>query len=95
MWSLCSPVSVFLLGGFKMDEKCFGSENASVDSEISIKDLHLLKVSQAAKLFNIGERTIRGLVASHPRGDWYLKNGNRVMIKNKKFAEFLDYQSRI
>ena len=78
-----------------MEENNRDKNEVSNNNEVCLRDLHLLKVSQAAKLFNIGERTIRGLVASHPKGDWFLKNGNRVMIKNKKFADFLDRQYRI
>ena len=70
-------------------------KESSENNEVGIKDLYLLTVSQTAILFNIGEKTIRGLVASHPKGEWYLRNGNRVMIKKKLFAQFLDRQSRI
>ena len=76
-----------------MDNKLTNEQKTS--KEVELKDLFLLTISQAAKLFNLGPRTIRGLVASHPKGDWFLKNGNRIMIKKDRFGEFLNRQSRI
>ena len=43
-----------------------------VSEELNIKDLYLLNVSQTAKLFNIGEKTLRGLPIRYPKGDFYL-----------------------
>ena len=78
-----------------MDELLSENERKPYEKELYIKDLYLLTVSQAALLFNIGERKIRGLVATHPKGEWYLMNGNKVMIKQKLFAAFIDKQTRI
>ena len=71
-------------------------EGYKVNEELSIKDLYLLNVSQTAKLFNIGEKTLRGLPRRYPRGDFYLFKGEKtLMFKKNKFEEFLDRQSRI
>ena len=71
-------------------------EGYKVSEELNIKDLYLLNVSQTAKLFNIGEKTLRGLPIRYPKGDFYLFKGEKtLMFKRNKFEEFLDRQSRI
>ena len=67
-----------------------------VSEELNIKDLYLLNVSQTAKLFNIGEKTLRGLPIRYPKGDFYLYKGEKtLMFKKNKFEAFLDKQRRI
>lgn len=62
---------------------------------MNITDLYLLKIPEAALLFNLSEKTIRAIVASHPKGDFFLTIGNKVMIKRKKFESFLDNQLKL
>ena len=76
-------------------EKYTDNKPKSVNEEIELKDMPLLTVSQTSQLFNLGARTIRGLVASHPKANWFLMNGNRVMIKNDLFKDYIYRQTRI
>lgn len=73
-----------------------GQKPYRVSEELNIKDLYLLNVSQTAKLFNIGEKTLRGLPIRYPKGDFYLYKGEKtLMFKKYKFEAFLDKQRRI
>lgn len=70
-------------------------DNDEIAVTVDIKDKYLLTIQETALLFNVGERTIRGIVASHPKGDFYLMVGKKVMIKKGKFEAFIDNQIRL
>lgn len=57
--------------------------------EVPIWEKYALTVNEAVEYFNIGEKKIRFLLNEH--GDIFsILNGTKVLIKRKKFEEFLD-----
>ncbi len=64
-------------------------------SEIPIWEKYALSVEEAAAYFRIGENKLRKLIDSNLEAQYLLFNGNRVMIKRKKFEEFLDGISNV
>lgn len=61
-----------------------------VDKTIPLWEKYVLTVDEAAAYFHIGEKRIRALVLEQPNADFYLHNGNRVLIKRKLFEKFID-----
>ena len=62
---------------------------------IDIDQKYVLTIEEAAKYFHIGEKKIRRLTEENPTAEFYFMNGNRVMIKRKKFEEFIDHATVI
>lgn len=57
--------------------------------ELSIAEKAMLTVKEAAEYSNIGQAKIRELV-SDPRCDFVLHSGRNVLIKRKKFENYLE-----
>ena len=53
-------------------------------------DRYALNIEQASEYFNIGTKKLRKLVQDYSDSDWLLMNGVKVLIKRKKFENFLD-----
>ena len=51
---------------------------------------YMLTIEEAAGYYHIGEGKLRMLVSAHPNEDFYVMNGNRVLIKREKFEHYLD-----
>ena len=51
---------------------------------------YTLTIEEAARYYHIGESKLRSIIDTHPNGDFYVMNGNRVLIKRVKFEEYLD-----
>ena len=51
---------------------------------------YVLTIEEAASYYHIGVNKLRLLIDEHPHGDFYVMNGNRVLIKRAKFEEYLD-----
>lgn len=56
---------------------------------IQIRDKFCLTVEEASAYFNLGAKKIRQ-IAQDQNGDLSVLNGSKVLIKRKKFEEFLD-----
>lgn len=56
---------------------------------IQIRDKFCLTVEEASEYFNLGTKKIRQ-IAQDQNGDLSVLNGSKVLIKRKKFEEFLD-----
>ena len=56
---------------------------------IPVWEKYALTINEASEYFNIGEKKIRFLIDGH--GDIFsIQNGTKMLIKRKKFEEFLD-----
>lgn len=51
---------------------------------------YTLTIEEAAQYYHIGEAKLRMLIETHQNDDFYIMNGNRVLIKREKFERFLD-----
>ena len=56
---------------------------------------YMLTLREAAEYFHIGEKKLRQIVEENMDADFLLTSGNRIMIKRKRFEEFLDASSVI
>ena len=66
-----------------------------VDNHISVTEKYLLTVMESAQYFNIGENKLRNLAAANPNAKWYIKSGNRILIKRKQFEKYLDNSAEV
>lgn len=55
----------------------------------------MLTLREAAEYFHIGEKKLRQIMDENMDADFLLTSGNRIMIKRKRFEEFLDSASVI
>ena len=56
---------------------------------------YILTIVEAAEYYHIGEKKLRRLVDEHPKADFIIMNGNRVLLKKKQFERFLDDASYV
>ena len=63
--------------------------------DIPYWEKYMLTLREAAEYFHIGEKKLRQIVDENMDADFLLTSGNRIMIKRKRFEEFLDSSSVI
>ena len=63
--------------------------------EIPIYERYLLDVKEAAEFYHIGEKKLRDMADYYADYGFAIINGNRLLIKRKKFQEFLDEATAI
>ena len=63
--------------------------------KFDLNSKYVLTIEEAANYFHIGEKKLRKLTDDFPLGDFYFLNGNRVLIKRKKFEEFIDKTTEV
>lgn len=56
---------------------------------------YVLTIVEAAEYYHIGEKKLRNIVDEHPKADFIIMNGNRVLLKKKQFEKFLDDASYV
>ena len=78
------------------------TENNMVENRIAnnktfvpIWEKYTLTISEAAEYFNLGEKKIRYLADSYNDYGFVLQNGSRILIKRKKFEDFIDETNAI
>lgn len=59
-------------------------------SDIPVWRRYTLTIEEAAGNYHIGEGKLRMLIDTHLNEDFYVMNGNRVLIKREKFERYLD-----
>ena len=59
--------------------------------DIPVWRRYTLTVEETAEYYHIGEGKLRMLIDTHPNEDFYVMNGNRVLIKREKFERYLDH----
>ena len=59
-------------------------------SDVPVWHRYTLTIEEAAGYYHIGETKLRMLVDEHPNEDFFVMNGNRVLIKREKFERYLD-----
>lgn len=58
--------------------------------EIPVWEKFALTTQEAARYFNLGEKKLRQLIQEHEDDGFVLRNGNKVLIKRRKFEEFIN-----
>ena len=61
-----------------------------INSDIPVWCRYTMTIEEAAGYYHIGEGKLRMLIDTHPNEDFYVMNGNRALIKRKKFERYLD-----
>lgn len=64
-------------------------------SEIPVWHRYTLTIEEAAGCYHIGEGKLRILIDEHPNEDFYVMNGNRILIKREKFEKYLDQATTV
>lgn len=62
---------------------------------VPIWEKFALTINEAAQYFNLGEKKIRRLVDEYIDYGFVLQNGCKVLIKRKKFEEFMNETSAV
>jgi hypothetical protein len=62
---------------------------------LSICQKYNLTVAEASDYFGIGEKKLRQIVDQNPTADYVLYNGVKILIKRRKFEEFIDETNSI
>lgn len=60
------------------------------EKQVHIKDKFCLTIDEAAEYFNIGEKKLRKIVADYMDSGFVIQNGVKVLIKRKRFEDFLE-----
>ena len=63
--------------------------------KIPIWEKYMLTVDEAVQYFGIGENRLRELVALDVKREFSIDNGNRTLIKRKKFEGWIDEKRQI
>lgn len=51
---------------------------------------YVLSVEEASLYFRIGQTKLKAMIDQEPTAEYILWNGNRALIKRKRFEEFID-----
>ena len=54
-----------------------------------------MTIEEAAGYYHIGEGKLRMLIDQNPHEDFYVMNGNHVLIKRAKFERYLDQATAV
>lgn len=59
------------------------------EKQVQVKDKFCLTIEEAAEYFNIGEKKLRRIIADHIDSGLVIQNGVKILIKRKRFEDFL------
>ena len=60
------------------------------EKDVRICEKYALTIGEAAVYFGIGEKKLRGMIEEYKYRGLFIQNGVKIMIKRKKFEEFLN-----
>ena len=70
-------------------------KNSITENNTPVWNRYILTIVEAAEYYHIGEKKLRSIVDEHPKADFIIMNGNRVLLKKKQFERFLDDASYV
>lgn len=62
---------------------------------VPIWEKFALTISEASEYFNLGEKKMRYLADSYSDYGFVLQNGNKILIKRKRFEDFISETSAV
>lgn len=66
------------------------------NKSVPLWEKYVLTIDEAMAYFNLGEKKLRMLINEHISDNTFVvMNGNKALIKRKKFEEYLDKTSAI
>ena len=60
------------------------------DIQVPVWEKYAMTVEEASQYFSVGQNKIRQFTQQDRFGNWYMMNGNRLLIKKKQFEKMLD-----
>ncbi|MCD7868415.1 MAG: hypothetical protein LUG62_09585 [Clostridiales bacterium] len=66
------------------------SVDGQEEAHVPLSEKYALDLNQAPEYFGISAFKIRKMIRDNPYADFILMNGNKVLIKRKKFEAYLD-----
>lgn len=65
------------------------------EKQVQVKDKYCLTIDEASDYFGIGEKKLRKIVAENMDSGFVIQNGVKLLIKRKRFEEFLEELSAL
>lgn len=65
-------------------------KKVKLNPDIPVWRRYMLTIEEAAGYYHIGEGKLRMIIEEHQDEDFYVMDGNRVLIKREKFEKYLD-----
>lgn len=62
----------------------------SIETRVQVKDKFCLTIDEASEYFNIGEKKLRQIVAGNINSGFVIQNGVKILIKRKRFEDYLE-----
>ena len=62
----------------------------SDNKNIPIWEKYTLSIAEAANYFNIGMNKLRNMANENKNAEWVLWNNSKILIKRRKFENFID-----
>ena len=60
------------------------------ETRVQVKDKFCLTIDEASEYFNIGEKKLRQIVADNINSGFAIQNGVKILIKRKRFEDYLE-----
>lgn len=60
------------------------------ETRVQVKDKFCLTIDEASEYFNIGEKKFRQIVADNINSGFVIQNGVKILIKRKRFEDYLE-----
>ena len=59
-------------------------------TRVQVKDKFCLTIDEASEYFNIGEKKLRQIVADKINSGFVIQNGVKILIKRRRFENYLE-----
>ncbi len=60
------------------------------ETRVQVKDKFCLTIDEASEYFIIGEKKLRQIVADNINSGFVIQNGVKILIKRKRFEDYLE-----
>ena len=60
------------------------------ETRVQVKDKFCLTIDEASEYFNIGEKKLRQIVADKINSGFVIQNGVKILIKRRRFENYLE-----
>ena len=60
------------------------------ETRVQVKDKFCLTIDEASEYFNIGEKKLRQIVADNINSGFVIQNGVKILIKRRRFEDYLE-----
>lgn len=59
-------------------------------TRVQVKDKFCLTIDEASEYFNSGEKKLRQIVADNINSGFVIQNGVKILIKRRRFEDYLE-----